>query len=141
MRSETLHFSSYKWHIVVMAGVLRSQHSYGRAPAYPPHSRLGRHETVESGYGSESRGFFRTPTTPAPPLRHSGSNAGGRQQWQSVPSREGERSQEPFTPWRKNDEVRQRGAPCGTSWSPSVADARRRSPSPTTARDEDEVLT
>ena len=125
----------------LIAGLLRSQQPYAPARPYPLDSSFGRQPIVESGRGSQTPGIFRTTSRTVLPQHLSQSNAGPQQQCQSVPNREGERSQQPGTPRRQNDEVRQRGAPCGTSWSPSVPNGRTRSPTPTTARQEDEVLT
>lgn len=68
-------------------------------------------------------------------------NFATQQRTKSVQIKEGQRSHQPSTPLRVLNELPQHSPACGTSRSPSVSNARRRSPSPNTVGHKNQVFT
>lgn len=122
-----------------MEGPARSQHPYGRARA-APQDDSGGHRTVETATESPSKSVPTTLTRTLPPQIESHRNVAALNLPKSVPNRGGERYEEPGTPRRRRDDMQQRSTACGTARSLSVTNARRKSPTPSTERNEDEVV-
>ena len=120
---------------------MRGQHPFGRAVARPPQRALQGQQTLETGTGSQSKGYSSTTARTLPMELDSQTNFGTQLRTKTMQIKEGQRSQRPSTPLRVHSERPQHSPACGTSRSPSVSNGRRRSPSPNTVGHNNQVLT